>query len=801
MKFIASIITILSFQFILSQSTFQGSITLTNQQEIEDFGNLNYESITGYLRIEANSPSDVTSLSSLSSLNSIGGSLDVINCDINSFDGLNNISQIGGLLQIYNNDNLTSIEALENLETIFSLSIVNNELLANLNGLNNLTNSNGLIEFLNNPSLESISGLEGLDSIQGTLFIQSNHSLLSLNGLQNITEVNGNLVISACSSLNDINGLSNIELVTGNLYVTSNTNLNDFCGIYNLINSNGLLGDYIITGNIQNPTMNELVDDCSILNGNIDFLYPESSTFFSSSNIKVKIQSSTGLNLPQTVNVYYKTNTTNWIYDDNYALSDSGDNIYFLDWSKVSFDEPRAIKLRIDAVVNGEIYNAESDSFFIQPLNYYSEEGFFNDGLSTLNFPLQGLTNVTDGWFPLDTSTAHNCLDGNAQDWFYTLLASEGFGCNKDLRSSFVGKVIYIEPNYQYDNCGNNSDQKYGRNIVIQSLDDRTFAIRYAHLSSVRSDIVLGSIVTENQVIGKVGGTGTMVTHLHVALYKNIYDYVEIDFSGSPNGIITKNIFELLNTGNSVTNEDVPECNFLESKFSAAFDYNYYFNISNGAQIVLDNSQLSSLIQNQFNSIVGDLIIGSNSNNPPTEQSSDITEPITSLDGLESLFSIDGNLIISNTELLDLNGLENLTHVSGDVIIKDNVLLSNFCGLFKLIENEGITGSFVVNDNLINPTQEDILSNLACDSTLDTGSIQTNSPVYIYPNPTNRFIQINKSILNSVESISIYNISGKLVHFSNDKRDSIDLSKYNVGMYFIRIKTNNSIHFQKIIRN
>jgi len=63
--------------------------------------------------------------------------------------------------------------------------------------------------------------------------------------LSNITSVGG--------------GLSGGSL--GDLTVESNDALNIFCGLYPLLSSNGLQGNYIVTGNLVNPTQQQIIDD------------------------------------------------------------------------------------------------------------------------------------------------------------------------------------------------------------------------------------------------------------------------------------------------------------------------------------------------------------------------------------------------------------------------------------------------------------------------------------------------------------------------------------------------------------
>jgi hypothetical protein len=112
---------------------------------------------------------------------------------------------------------------------------------------------------------------------------------------------------------------------------------------------------------------------------------------------------------------------------------------------------------------------------------------------------------------------------------------------------------------------------------------------------------------------------------------------------------------------------------------------------------------------------------------------------LTNLDGLRALTSVGGDLIIHNIDLLtNLDGLRALTSVGGEVWIDRNPLLTSldglsaltsvgeglyiwlnasldrFCGLFPLLDGGGLVGVYSAEDNLLNPTEADILAQGPC---------------------------------------------------------------------------------------
>ncbi len=63
--------------------------------------------------------------------------------------------------------------------------------------------------------------------------------------------------------------------------------------------------------------------------------------------------------------------------------------------------------------------------------------------------------------------------------------------------------------------------------------------------------------------------------------------------------------------------------------------------------------------------------------------------------------------------------------------------------------------------------------------------------IFIYPNPTNDFVNIKLENSETVKSIELYNIEGKLVMLENKLNSAdiikIDLSNFEEGIYFIKV--------------
>ncbi|MCK5788733.1 MAG: T9SS type A sorting domain-containing protein, partial [Chlamydiia bacterium] len=87
-----------------------------------------------------------------------------------------------------------------------------------------------------------------------------------------------------------------------------------------------------------------------------------------------------------------------------------------------------------------------------------------------------------------------------------------------------------------------------------------------------------------------------------------------------------------------------------------------------------------------------------------------------------------------------------------------------------------------------------ILADLAIDD-----SQLTESPVNIYPNPAYNTLHIETPEQSEIE---IFNNLGQKVYQQDaiSGARELDVSHYNSGMYMIRVKTNQQVYIQKLIK-
>lgn len=137
--------------------------------------------------------------------------------DITDLSPLQNITSVGGYLVVENNAVLTNVDGLNNIATLGAdLTIRGNTLLTNLDGLTGLTTISGWLTVDDNTDLTDISGLESVSSGIENLVITDNPALavcdlpnfcshLAASGPRNISGnladcVNEQAVIDACNA-------------------------------------------------------------------------------------------------------------------------------------------------------------------------------------------------------------------------------------------------------------------------------------------------------------------------------------------------------------------------------------------------------------------------------------------------------------------------------------------------------------------------------------------------------------------------------------------------------------------------
>jgi UDP-3-O-[3-hydroxymyristoyl] glucosamine N-acyltransferase len=284
-----------------------GDVTLSTQAEVDAFVATypNCTEIPGNMVIGEFVSTDITNISGLSNLTSIGGSLQIqSNPGLTSLTGLDNLTSIGGSVDIRCNAGLTSMTGLDNLTSIAGyLFIASNAVLTSMTGLENLdaTTITGQGLFIqDNPQL-SVCAIE---SICDYLGVEMNATVISGNAAgcatreevetactptcptgdvtlstqaevdafvatyPNCTEITGNMVIGGFSNtdITDISGLSNLTSIAGYLQIFTNPGLTIMTGLENITS----IGGYLFIGSNDGLTSLAGLDNITSIGGFLD---------------------------------------------------------------------------------------------------------------------------------------------------------------------------------------------------------------------------------------------------------------------------------------------------------------------------------------------------------------------------------------------------------------------------------------------------------------------------------------------------------------------------------------------------
>ncbi|PIF44192.1 putative secreted protein (Por secretion system target) [Chryseobacterium sp. 52] len=89
---------------------------------------------------------------------------------------------------------------------------------------------------------------------------------------------------------------------------------------------------------------------------------------------------------------------------------------------------------------------------------------------------------------------------------------------------------------------------------------------------------------------------------------------------------------------------------------------------------------------------------------------------------------------------------------------------------------------------------------LATDDIRKTDGKNTNADIQIYPNPVTDYFSVRSKGNDKIQTVKIFDASGKLIRNITNTADKINISDISSGIYFIRIKTDKGEHLGKIIK-
>ncbi len=768
MRSILLVLAIIINLSIYGQSCGDGAIFLNSQADVDNFAS-NYPGCTtveGNLFIEG----QITDLSGLSQLTRINGFLRVQSSFLTSLDGLDNLIEVTDEYRVYDCPMLTDISALSNFTKMYWLTIENCDAITNLNALSNLSTVEISLRISNNDSIENLQGLENLENVSGTLSF-SGAGITSLQGLQNLESIGKSFAIFDCPLLTNFEGVTNLTSVAVNFIVSNNNSLENFIGLESL--------EYIgrameISGN------NSLVDFTGLSNlttieglGNSS----ESHDVWLLGNDSLK--NFNGLNNLEVVGGQIRIDDNDMLENFVGLVNIDSINGPIILNGNTSFDSLAGLDslTNLDALIigNGNGFQEITDvSYPNLLLGYFAMVN---------NNSVQGITNFQVGNLSelrIDNNSALTQLTGfdQAENVYTSIEENENLNFVELYKSTDALGATFIFENPKI------TELKIAEQATLLNS---TFNINgnssMTSISSMSNVLTASSILIINNIALE-----------RIDQFPNLQN-VTHSFEISDNDSLE----EIINLENIATIND----NFLIQR----------------------NEQLS-LIEplNQLQIIGEDFKVEENlllSNFPEIQQLDEIggelsitdNHLIQNLNGLNSLELINGPLNINrNDNLLDIKGLSNLTSLGGGYFQVDgNALLISLEGVENIDPESVYSISMQENPNLEICNNEFVCAFLENNQNYTFHHINDNAPgcnhattvaencgfvlglediivaqLEIYPNPTKASLNLNKTISGT---ITIYNLLGQEMLNRDINSNSIDVTAFPNGMYFLYISS------------
>jgi hypothetical protein len=689
---------------------YNGDLTLYSQAEVKAF---HYSEVTGSLTI---SGADIEDLTPLLSLKKVGGGLYIEGNDVlTNLDGLQNLTTVENL-HIIGNSFLTTLEGLHNLSSVENLWIEGNQLLPNLEGLHNITSTKGFLIIRYNASLTNVDGLRNLSSVGiegGWLDISSNASLSNVDGLDKLTYVG-----AVWFSHDDPDDVACLLIHSNNSMVS----VGNYCGLFSLIKEGILVGPY----QIVDVTQQQILD------------YGPCGTIY---------EGDLTLSTQAEVNAFHYTEVTG-------ILTISGVNIN--DLTNLSC----LTKVGGGLIINGNPILPNLNG--LQNLTYVGKteivlEAYYGwsmeitgnallnelDGLANLATIAGGLTIAENGALT-NINGLHNLSylgcssepDGSRHGYMCRSLLISG----NPLLTNFDGlyKITSCEGYVAINNNGSLTSlnglqglSSIGGFLTITDNSSLENIARLCNLTSVgghefRGDApgdlgeILerrGLIITGNTSLTNLGGLQNLIS---------VGGNLIISGNGSLKSI--KGLQNLNNVQGGVNIGNNDALTSLDGLLGLTSLKNH-LDISGNASIT-SLFGLDNLIS------VGNEYIGTDPEKQNLSGNLSVIDnsALLNLDGLNNLATIGGDLNISGNSLLrNIDGLVNLTVVglnqwiNGNLNVYSNPALNHFCGLYPLLNGEGLKGEFNVHTNAVEITRQQIISGGPCGTTIYNGDLTLSS--------------------------------------------------------------------------
>lgn len=170
------------------------------------------------------------------------------------------------------------------------------------------------------------------------------------------------------------------------------------------------------------------------------------------------------------------------------------------------------------------------------------------------------------------------------------------------------------------------------------------------------------------------------------------------------------------------------------------------------------------------------------------------------------------NLYCENNQItsLDLNNFQNLEILSCSNNNLTELKLKNF----KIEQYVDFNGNpnlayvccdqeqevYVQNQALLYGNYDAVVnSDCLTNGVFGTATVEPlKNKITLFPNPTSNYLYINNA--ENIESVTLFDVNGRAIKAINIESNKIDVSNLQIGIYFMKVKTNNSYETMKFIK-
>lgn len=725
------------------------------------------------------------------SLETIGGDFRIQNnSNLVNFEGLENLTSVGGELSIGQsffyvgdgNPSLTNLQGLDGLETVSSISIGDNQALTSVAGLGNLNHSYAM-NIHHNTSLTSLDGI----FIEGEIYftdlrIGNNSNLTDISALSSF-QTFGRLAISH-NALNNLSGLENVAFIN-HFSIWQEFNLQNVDALQSINN----FGDLTIFGcnNLQNI---DGLSNVSNISGEV---------YIGQNNILTNLEALSSVN-------YNQLDLLKIINNQNLELC-SNDFV-------------------CNYLTNGGQYeisnNAQGCNSYNEVIDLCNEQGSANkiEGLISLNVNNDDC-NTSSSYVPVvrvevtDGSNTFSTFSDN--EGYYSIGLNDG---SFDVTTSMLPEYYISNPESSTVTLSSENDiEEINFCISPESTNINDLLINIIPLSEARP-----GFNAEYQIIYKNIGTTTISNNLTLQFDDAMQTFVSASLTPdntTANSLTfnyqdllpfqTRTIDIVLNTFQPPTVNDGDILNFTATINSVANDATPEDNVYNLAQTVVNsydpndkrvlqgeqigidevdkyldyivrfqNTGSASAINVRITDQLSDKLDWSTIQ--PISASHDYTTRITNGDIVEFKFE-DINLPAEQDDAEGSNGF-----VAFRIKPKNDVVVGDF-----------ITGNASIYFDFNAPIITNTVSTEIVPENLSNQEFSLDNKVSIFPNPTNSIFEIKTRVDVTIQSVSVYNLTGeKLMTVSNTNK--IDINEYASGMYFVKVNTDKGTINKRLIK-